>query len=54
MDVPPPANPPAIVLTATQLLSPLLSSPLFPLGGYFSCFGRAICPFAASSRNFRK
>ncbi|MCI34650.1 hypothetical protein A2U01_0055870, partial [Trifolium medium] len=53
LDVPPPANPPAIVLTTTRLLSPLFSSPLFPLGGYLSYFGRAICLFAASSRNFR-
>ncbi|MCI68837.1 hypothetical protein A2U01_0090098, partial [Trifolium medium] len=32
LDTPPPANPPAIVLTATRLLSPLFSSSLFPLG----------------------
>ncbi|MCI54087.1 hypothetical protein A2U01_0075334, partial [Trifolium medium] len=31
LDVPPPANPPAIMLTATRFLSPLLSSPFFPL-----------------------
>ncbi|MCI60293.1 hypothetical protein A2U01_0081548 [Trifolium medium] len=54
MDAPPPANPPAIVLMATRLLSPLPSSTFFPLGWYLSWFGRAICPFAASSRNFRK
>ncbi|MCI69592.1 hypothetical protein A2U01_0090855, partial [Trifolium medium] len=33
LDSPPPANPPAIVLTATRLLSPLLASTPSFLGG---------------------
>ncbi|MCI66539.1 hypothetical protein A2U01_0087797, partial [Trifolium medium] len=37
-------DPPAIVLTATRLLSPLLSSPLSLLGGYLSCFGGQYVP----------
>ncbi|MCI90039.1 hypothetical protein A2U01_0111329, partial [Trifolium medium] len=54
LDAPPPANPPAIVLTVNRLLSSLLSSLLFPLDGYLSCFRMAICPFASSFGNFRK
>ncbi|MCI66733.1 hypothetical protein A2U01_0087991, partial [Trifolium medium] len=44
LDSPPPANPPAIVLTATRFLSPLFASPPSFLGGIFPASGGQCVP----------